>query len=188
MDIFLQVSDLACLDEQLDLSFLELISTADGAGVYRWDGVLPAEGSRVSHSLHSLLDSAIDYPPAMAMIRYYFRSERIQSFEEFEKRCCEKLEAVLAAQCRLSFKLARVRLENSSDFDGEGYYWVIRDSEQRYGYWWVTRDYFLVRAQSCDFDIEPEILDELDIHWVESGFSIYRLRDSAPPEGCDHCS
>lgn len=163
MYLALDVSELEVLESDSAASFLLLLETDDGKGIYEWLGTRPKNGRSVSPNLQSMLASAQQYPPALALARHHIQNLRCQSWDDLDRLCLEKLEFALAAQRRFSFKMARSRSENPSDFDGEGYYWVIRNSRQRYGYFWVTRDYFLAEAHSSDFDIDPEMLEELDL-------------------------
>lgn len=169
------------MEDRADVSFLLLLQPRDTSwGIYLYHCTVwpqDGQGRPVSHRLDSLLQSAKDYPPALALARHYLSRLDEPGWDLFEELACHHLEVMLTMQRKVTFKLASALTDNRSQFDGDGYYWVIRNSRDRYGYYWVTRDYVLDEAQSCDFDIDPTELDEMDLNRLKS-----RLQSSGSPD------
>ena len=111
----------------------------------------------VSFDLAKLLNSAIDYPPAMAIARAEVRRIHYASRAEFAADLAARLSVHLAAQKNSPIFLAKVVGSKTVYATPGRYYWIVNYRPNRKGHElsWVSDDYFVYSDPIDDFDVDP---------------------------------
>jgi hypothetical protein len=151
-----------------DLPFLMLAepgAASEGAtfGLFECDfpeGVeRPDSVHRVPSELAELIDSAKDYPPALALVRHDPRLRAsLSSPPEFGKVLGELLVNQLHEQIAAPFFLAKARRTEVGYKDAGGYYWIVGYDGEKVR--WVSRDYHVYTDLAEDFDLDMVVLEK----------------------------
>lgn len=116
----------------------------------------------VSDYLSDLLESAKDYPPALALAREEVKSERSIFESEFAKQLIERLEFHLKRQKSSPYFMAR-RINRHTQWRSEGgFNWIVgyksQDALRKIAF--VSDDYYICHAPVEDFDVEVAEIEE----------------------------
>jgi hypothetical protein len=147
-----------------DVGFMMLAEpgrASDGASFALFECNLP-DGYRksaavkpVAPELVELLDSAKDYPPALALARDEVADE-VRSEDTFAKKLAERLIYHLERQVNSPFFLAKAVVTESFYKEAGGYYWIVGHHNGQVK--WVSRDYHVYRDSISDFDLDSSEL------------------------------
>jgi hypothetical protein len=138
-----------------------------GGGFALFRGCLPdacgeSEGVKpVSDELADLLQSAEDYPPALALTREDLKDDESQSEIEFSEKLVERLTFHLQRQIHSPFFMAKAKDSQIGYRHAGAYYWIVGCKDK--SVLWISRDYHVYHDPLGDF--------ELDANEVELRFS-----------------
>ena len=116
----------------------------------------------VSEELASLLDSAHQYAPALAISRDQMQRVDCASRSQFSFLLASSLRAHLSGQRRSGYFLAQAcKTESGYKYAGD-YYWIVGYRPKLVGYEveWVSRDFFVYQDSVTDFDVDVAYLEE----------------------------
>lgn len=156
-----------------DVSFVMLAEpgrTSEGAEFALFECDLPEEfeesGSvnEVPDELSELLDSAKDYPPALALARDALKCNQSCSETEFANKLADQLIKYFQEQVDAPFFMAKARSTEVGYRHAGGYYWIVGCEGEMVR--WVSRDYHVYRDPVGEF--------ELDLAQVERHFGLKR--------------
>lgn len=110
----------------------------------------------VSNYLHDLLESAKDYPPAMALARKDVRENQIVSKEELAAYLISRLEFYFQQQRSSPYFMARKNNRQISWNSNGRFYWIIGYNPKNTlgSINFVSCDYYVCHASIEDFDVE----------------------------------
>jgi hypothetical protein len=134
---------------------------SDGPGFALFECHLPDDFRKsaavkpVSSDLAELLESAKDYPPALALARDEV-ADKARSEAAFAKKLAERLIYHLERQASSPFFLAKAIVSESFYKEAGGYYWIVGYSGGQVQ--WVSRDYHVYRDSISDFDLDTSEL------------------------------
>jgi len=116
--------------------------------------------SEVSSELSELLDSAKDYPPALALARDELKLEPHCSEIEFSNKLVERLNHHLQKQVKSPYFMAKAMSTETGYRHAGGYYWIVGCEGERV--LWVSRDYYIYRDALWDFELD---MSEVEIRF-----------------------
>jgi len=111
----------------------------------------------VPNELAKLLDSAEDYPPALALAREDLEGEESWSEIEFSQKLTERLVFYLDRQIHSSFFLAKARRTEVGYKQAGGYYWIVGYKDKLV--LWVSRDYQVYQDPLDDFELDSNEME-----------------------------
>jgi len=116
--------------------------------------------------LETLLYSAKDYPPALAMMRLQIRKENVKTKNEIQFAAKEILINFLENQRKSPFFLAKSIETDDIERRKGGYHWIVgysKDNKQ-INVRWIAWDYHIYDSPIEHFDIElSELENKFDI-------------------------
>lgn len=115
----------------------------------------------VSEDFETILYSAKDYPPALAMMRLKLRKEIIKDKTDIELKAKNILKNFLENQKKSSFFLARSIKTDTIERRINSYQWIVgyTKSNEQINVKWICWDYHIYESPIEHFDIS---LDELE--------------------------
>jgi len=111
----------------------------------------------VPDHLAGLLNSAKDYPPALALVRDYLYKMHSLSKSEFTETLVQQLHFHLDRQRTAPYILAAARVTETGYKESGSYYWIV--GYQRGMVAWVSRDYFIYHDPVEHFDLDHSDLE-----------------------------
>lgn len=132
----------------------------------------------VGERLHHLLQSALRWPPALALARLRAQEWEHEhlGLDSFEERAIRLLQQCMERQNRIPARLLQARA-NLADMQRNQYYWVIQGEPDSRWVRWVSADYRLCEGP-------PDLF-----HWPEPAQPGTRQgKDPSPPKGRQHAS
>lgn len=115
----------------------------------------------VSDELETLLYSAKDYPPALAMMRVHLRKENVTTKNEIQLEAKKVLINFLDNQRKSPFFLAKSIETDDFERREGGYHWIVgysKDNNQT-KVKWIGWDYHIYEAPIEHFDIDLNDLE-----------------------------
>ncbi len=113
---------------------------------------MPESVYPVCDELATLLESAEDYPPALALVRDDLDGDGSPSEAEFSEKLIERLTFYLHGQVHSPFFMARAKKTEIGYKQAGGYYWIVGYKDK--SVLWVSRDYFVYKDPLGDFELE----------------------------------
>lgn len=115
----------------------------------------------VSQEMILLLQSAEQYPPALALAREKMRSVTGETPTRFSEILIESLHEHLANQHRSPYFLARSTRQETGYKNLGGYHWIVGYRPDRVGreISWVSQDYHIYHDKLEDFDCDRAFLN-----------------------------
>jgi hypothetical protein len=116
----------------------------------------------VSGDLELLLNSAEQYPPAIALARDQVGRLSGLTRAAFEEALASCLYDCLASQPESPFFLAAANRTQPGYKEAGGFYWIVDYRPACVGreISWVSRDYYVYQDALADFDCERKLLEE----------------------------
>lgn len=107
--------------------------------------------SEVPDELSELLDSAKDYPPALALARDELNCDQSCSETDFAKILAHKLTYHLEKQIDSPFLMAKAKNSEVGYRYAGGYYWIVGYTGEMV--LWVSRDYHVYKDPVGEFEL-----------------------------------
>jgi hypothetical protein len=158
-------------DLPYDVSFSMLAEpgrASDGAGFALFECDLPEEFGKtdsiceVPDELSELLDSAKDYPPALALTRDELKFDNSCSETKFANMLSDHLTHHLEKQINSQFFLAKAKSSEIGYRYAGGYYWIVGCKGEMVQ--WVSRDYHVYQDSVEEFELNlDEVIKRFEI-------------------------
>jgi hypothetical protein len=135
-------------------SFLKLFGLADhGIAMFESEKI-PLAAERVSLRLSSAVDSARDYPPALANTKMDVYKEAFKGSEYFTDLIYSRLCYHLRRQGCDGFSLREVLISEGVELVAGAFYWVASpQGNESTSVQWISRDYEIYHVEKSHFGL-----------------------------------
>ena len=120
-------------------------------------GDVPPGAKKLTYTEAALVESATQYPPAIALTRNEAKLQDIQDKGVFLNWVLGRLDYHLAQQAEAKYLLAKSLDPGDPDLSFGAYYWILGISDESAMIDWVSRDFFIYKSPAASFH-DPERL------------------------------